>query len=115
AARQQHFTAGDATALPEIVADPARLKQILVALLSNAAKFTARGGSVALSARRTDEGGVAFVVSDDGCGMTASEIAVALEPFGQVDGGLERRYDGTGLGLPLARRLIELHGGRFQI
>jgi len=48
-------------------------------------------------------------VSDDGCGMTASEIAVALEPFGQVDGSLERRYDGTGLGLPLARRLIELH------
>ena len=101
--------------LPKLQADATRLKQILVNLLSNAAKFTPRGGLIGLAARRTEAGGIAFTVSDSGPGMTGAEIARALEMFGQVDGGLERRHDGTGLGLPLARRLTELHGGTLAI
>ncbi|HTZ36489.1 MAG TPA: ATP-binding protein [Stellaceae bacterium] len=101
--------------LPPLVADSTRLKQILLNLLSNAVKFTAPGGSIVVSGYRTRGGGVAFEVRDSGGGMTAAEIAIALEPFGQIDGGLSRRYEGTGLGLPLARRLVELHGGTLRI
>jgi signal transduction histidine kinase len=101
--------------LPRIRVDPARLKQALVNLLANAAKFTARGGLIGLAVRRTAPGGIAFTVSDTGPGMTKAEIARAFETFGQVDGSLERRHDGTGLGLPLARRLTELHGGTLDI
>ncbi len=101
--------------LPRITVDAARLKQVLLSLLSNAMKFTPAGGTVGLVGRVTAAGGVAFTVSDTGSGMTDAEIALALEVFGQVDGGLERSHDGTGLGLPLARRLTELHGGTLEI
>jgi PAS domain S-box-containing protein len=101
--------------LPLLVADPTRLKQILLNLLSNAIKFTEPGGAVAIAVRRCVGGQVAFAVSDTGPGMTAAEIEIALEPFGQVDAGFARRHEGTGLGLPLARRLAELHGGSLEI
>ena len=101
--------------LPRIRVDPARLKQALVNLLANAAKFTPRGGLIGLAVRCTAPGGIAFTVSDTGPGMTEAEIARAFETFGQVDGSLARRHDGTGLGLPLARRLTELHGGTLDI
>jgi len=68
-----------------------------------------------LSASSTAEGGVALVVADTGIGMKPEEIPVALEAFRQVDGGLTRRQEGTGLGLPLARALAELHGGTLTI
>ncbi|HVH76445.1 MAG TPA: PAS-domain containing protein [Stellaceae bacterium] len=101
--------------LPVLVADPTRLKQILLNLLSNAVKFTGPGGSVAIAVGRLEEGGVAFEVRDTGLGMTAAEIEIALEPFGQIDAGYTRKQEGTGLGLPLARRLAELHGGSLRI
>src|SRR4029077_10680408 len=101
--------------LPLLTADPTRLKQILLNLMSNAIKFTEPGGSVAVVLRRTAIGDIAFEVRDTGPGMTPDEINIALEPFGQVDAGHTRRYEGTGLGLPLARRLAELHGGSLQI
>jgi PAS domain S-box-containing protein len=101
--------------LPALVADPTRLKQILLNLLSNAVKFTEPGGSVVVAARRAEDGGVVFEVRDSGLGMTAAEIEIALEPFGQVDAGYARKQEGTGLGLPLARRLAELHGGSLTI
>jgi PAS domain S-box-containing protein len=101
--------------LPLLVADPTRLKQILLNLLSNAVKFTEAGGSVTLAIRRAADGAVVFEVQDTGAGMTAAEIAIALEPFAQVDAGYTRRQEGTGLGLPLARRLTELHGGTLSI
>ena len=90
--------------------DPAKLRQIFLNLLSNAMKFTAAGGKVWLDARMTPQG-VAVTVGDSGIGMNAEDIDVAMQPFGQVDNRLERRYEGTGLGLPLTRALVELHGG----
>jgi PAS domain S-box-containing protein len=101
--------------LPAIIADERRLKQVLLNLLTNAIKFTGSGGSVVLAARRVEDGGIAFAVRDTGIGMTPDEIAIALQPFGQLDAGFNRRHDGTGLGLPLARSLIELHGGSLEI
>ena len=104
-----------AEGLPLIVADPTRLKQILLNLMSNAIRFTKPQGSVVVGARRTPEGGVAMEVRDAGSGMTPEEVEVAMEPFGQVDARLAREHEGTGLGLPLARRLTELHGGSLRI
>jgi signal transduction histidine kinase len=90
--------------------DPSRLKQMLVNLLANAVKFSA-GGHVRVSA--TVEGD-AFVlrVVDDGMGMTDAEVTRAMQRFGQIDGSLARRHQGTGLGLPLTNALAMLHGGR---
>ena len=102
-------------AMPRLVANSTRLKQILLNLLDNAIKFTDPGGAVVLAIRRGADGGVEFEVRDTGLGMTAAEIEIALEPFGQVDTGLARNREGTGLGLPLARRLTELHGGALEI
>jgi PAS domain S-box-containing protein len=101
--------------LPSLICDSTRLKQILLNLISNALKFTEHGGSVAVAAHRGDEGCVIFEVRDTGLGMTAEEIGVALQPFGQVDSSHTRRYEGTGLGLPLAQKLAELHGGSLRI
>jgi len=101
--------------LPLLVADPTRLKQILLNLLSNAIKFTEPGGSVAIAVHKAEDGGVVYEVRDTGVGMTAAEIDIAMEAFGQVDAGLGRRHEGTGLGLPVARRLAELHGGSLRI
>lgn len=98
-----------------VKADAGRLRQILVNLLSNAVKFTPRGGVVALAALISHEGEFLFTIADTGCGMTAEEIEVALEPFGIVDASMGRRRQGTGLGLPLARRLTVLHGGRLVV
>jgi PAS domain S-box-containing protein len=102
-------------ALPALVVDPTRLKQVLLNLLSNAIRFTKAGGSVVISAYRSEDGGVVLEVRDTGIGMTEAEIEIAMEPFGQVDAQLSREHEGTGLGLPLARRFIELHGGALKV
>ena len=101
--------------LPPLVADPTRIKQILLNLISNAIKFTRPGGSVLVTGRHATDVGVVFEVRDTGVGMTPDEIDIALEPFGQVDASPAREHEGTGLGLPLARRLAELHGGSLHI
>ena len=101
--------------MPRVIADATRLSQIVLNLLSNAVKFTEPGGSVSLAIRRAENGGIVLEVRDTGPGMTAAEIEVALQPFGQVDNGLARRHNGTGLGLPLARELAELHGGSLNV
>jgi len=93
--------------------DPAKLRQIFLNLLSNAIKFTPQGGYIWVEARR-NAGGVAVTVGDSGIGMSPDDVAVALTPFGQVDNRLERRYEGTGLGLPLTKAFVELHGGQMN-
>jgi signal transduction histidine kinase/HAMP domain-containing protein len=90
--------------------DPAKLRQIFLNLLSNAMKFTPSGGKVWLDAKMTLDG-VTVTVGDNGIGMSAEDMDVAMQPFGQVDNRLERKYEGTGLGLPLTRAFVELHGG----
>ena len=100
--------------LPKILADPTRLQQVLMNLLSNAVKFTPAGGKVTLAARN-DRDGVTFEVADTGIGMAADDIPRALEPFGQIENAMTRTQEGTGLGLPLTRNLVELHGGSFEI
>jgi len=101
--------------LPELIGDPAKLTQILVNLLSNAIKFTAPGGKVRLRVERCLHQGITFQVEDTGIGMSAEQIPIALEPFGQIDSSLTRKHDGVGLGLPLTKRLVELHGGIIDI
>jgi PAS domain S-box-containing protein len=101
--------------VPELTVDPTRLTQILLNLLSNAVKFTPREGTVRVALRRREDGGVEFEVADTGIGMSAAEVEIALEPFGQIDSAHSRQHEGTGLGLPLARRLAELHGGTLTV
>src|SRR6185312_12370775 len=101
--------------LPLLRGDELRLKQVVLNLLSNAVKFTPIGGRITLSARMTAESGIILAVADTGIGMKPEEIPIALEPFRQIDSALNRRYEGTGLGLPLARTLVELHGGMLSI
>jgi signal transduction histidine kinase len=101
--------------LPQFFGDAAKLRQILINLLSNAVKFTPAGGEVRVSVERDLEDGLNFRVADNGIGIPADKLSLALAPFGQLDSGLDRQYDGLGLGLPLAKRLIELHGGTMEI
>jgi signal transduction histidine kinase len=96
-------------------ADALRLRQILINLLSNAAKFTPEGGKITVAIEAGQSGPLSFVVSDTGIGMSPKEVKVALETFGQVENTLVKRYEGLGLGLPLAKRFIERHGGRLVI
>ena len=95
-------------------ADETRLRQAVLNLLSNAVKFTDAGGSIAVTATH-DRDGLLLKVQDSGIGMSGEDIAVALQPFRQVDNALSRRYEGTGLGLPLARELVRLHQGELLI
>ncbi|MGH6962186.1 MAG: sensor histidine kinase, partial [Dongiaceae bacterium] len=96
-------------------ADERKFKQILLNLLSNAVKFTPQGGSVRLSARVDGAGGVTFAVADTGIGIAPHQLERVLEPFGQVENIMTRTHAGTGLGLPLCKSLIELHGGRLVL
>jgi two-component system cell cycle sensor histidine kinase PleC len=95
-------------------ADSKRMRQILLNLLSNAVKFTPEGGTVSVCAGRRD-GAYVIAVSDTGIGMASEQIPKALERFGQIDSSLSRRHEGTGLGLPLTKCLVELHGGTLTI
>src|SRR5271163_1426401 len=94
--------------------DRRRVRQVLINLLANAVKFTEDGGRVTIQANRHTNG-LAIAVSDTGIGIAEEDIPKALECFGQVDGLLARKYDGAGLGLPLAKQLMELHGGLLTI
>jgi signal transduction histidine kinase len=94
--------------------DAAKLRQIFLNLLSNAIKFTDTGGSIALSADATADR-IEVTVTDTGIGMDPQDVEVAFQPFTQVDNRLERRYEGTGLGLPLTKALVDLHKGNITI
>lgn len=100
----------------QVNADPTRLKQMLVNLLSNAAKFTPEGGAIGLEASADPaEGVLRLSVWDEGIGIEAKEIPRLFEPFVQLDSGLAREHTGTGLGLPLVQRMAEAHGGSILV
>ena len=101
--------------LPALHADERKLKQILVNLLSNAVKFTPAGGSVTVKAWFRPDSGFVIQVADTGVGIALDDIPKALTPFGQVDSRLDRKYEGTGLGLPLTKSLIEKHSGSLDL
>jgi signal transduction histidine kinase len=94
--------------------DHRRVKQVLLNLLSNAIKFTPGPGTVTISAGRQG-GRIVITVADTGIGIAADDLHKALEPFGQIDNRLARAYEGTGLGLPLSKQLMALHGGSLRL
>ncbi|HEY3148848.1 MAG TPA: PAS domain-containing sensor histidine kinase [Dongiaceae bacterium] len=108
------MTSEIASDIARVYADRKLISQALLNLLSNAVKFTPAGGQVRIAAKRAD-GDLLISVSDTGIGMAAEEIPRALEPFGQIDGTLARRYDGTGLGLTITKAFIEMHGGTLTL
>jgi signal transduction histidine kinase len=101
-------------ALPAIRGSARMLQQVFTNLLSNAVKFTLAGGKVSVGMLRRG-GDVAVIIRDTGIGMSEEDLALALAAFGQADTKMARRYDGTGLGLPLAKAIVELHRGRLEI
>ncbi|MCH2038430.1 MAG: ATP-binding protein, partial [Rickettsiales bacterium] len=96
-------------------ADPKRMKQVILNLLSNSVKFTPEAGEVKLTLRIINNKFVKIDVHDTGIGISAKNISQAMSTFGQVDSSLSRRYEGTGLGLPFSKKLVEMMGGRFDI
>jgi signal transduction histidine kinase len=108
------LTADLAPDLPRLNGDRRRIRQMLLNLLSNALKFTLPGGAVTVRAFCTADG-LVICVTDTGIGIAPDDFSKALEPFGQVDSRLARKYEGTGLGLPLTRQMAELHGGSLTL
>jgi two-component system, cell cycle sensor histidine kinase PleC len=100
--------------IPRLIADPRKIKQIVLNVVSNAVKFSHPGGEIEIVLRQRS-GGIVVAVIDHGIGMDAQEVALASTRFGQVASSLSRRHAGTGLGLPLAVGLVELHGGMLTI
>jgi two-component system cell cycle sensor histidine kinase PleC len=101
--------------LPDLMADPLRLKQILINLLSNAVKFTPEKGRIRIDVNPKGANFASISITDTGMGMSLPEIVTAMSPFGQVDAGFNKRHEGTGLGLPIAYALARLHGGDLKI
>lgn len=112
---QIELTSRIAFSLPLVRGDDTKLAQIFTNLLANALKFTPKGGSVVAEVVAEGDGGARISVRDTGVGMTSEEIEIALEPFGQVDRTRSRWREGTGLGLTIAKSLVELHGGELII
>ncbi len=100
--------------LPLVNVDRARVRQVLHNLLSNAVKFTEQG-SVTVWATPQEDGRVQVAVADTGIGIAPEDRDLIFEPFRQVEGGLARQYEGIGMGLSIARRLVELHGGQLWL
>ncbi|MGA7546375.1 MAG: HAMP domain-containing sensor histidine kinase [Methyloceanibacter sp.] len=100
--------------LPHVIADPRRLKQILLNLLSNAIKFTPMGGQVIVSGTMIEGGELRLRVRDSGVGMTKDEVALAMQPFHQLDTA-PRNQTGTGLGLPLTKAMVDANRARLEL
>ena len=100
---------------PRLWADARMMKQVLINLVSNSVKFTPEGGQASIATDTAADGTFRFVVSDTGIGIDEEDIPLVLTPFSQVESGLSRKHAGTGLGLPLAKALVELHGGSLHI
>ncbi|NFV78781.1 nitrate- and nitrite sensing domain-containing protein [Magnetospirillum aberrantis] len=100
--------------VPHLWADPRRLKQVLVNVLGNAVKFTPAGGSVTVRLA-CEFDALSITVTDTGIGIRPEDLAKVMAPFGQADSSMARRYEGSGLGLPLSRKLMDLHGGALRL
>lgn len=101
--------------LPNLRGEERALKQVITNLFTNAIKFTPEGGSVSLDAWMDEFGRMCIMVKDTGIGIAPEDIPVALAPFGQIESALSRKNQGTGLGLPLTKALVELHGGMLDL
>ncbi len=101
--------------LPRLLGDQRKLKQIFINLLSNAVKFTPDGGKVVITARLEKKNAIAVTMTDSGIGIPEEDLSKVFDPFVQVDRGLDRRFEGTGLGLPLTKAMVELHGGTIDL
>jgi signal transduction histidine kinase len=101
--------------LPPLTADPLRLKQVLLNLLSNAIKFSDTAAAVEVAIALTQTGNLTIAITDHGVGMRPEDIPTALEPFRQIDRKPGRAQEGTGLGLPLAKMMVEKHGGSLSL
>jgi two-component system cell cycle sensor histidine kinase PleC len=101
--------------LPKLNCDLRKFKQIAINILSNAVKFTPEGGSVTTRLFIGDQGDLYLRITDTGIGIGKEDLEKVLEPFGQAEGGFDRQFEGTGLGLTLTKSLTELHGGRLEI
>ncbi|QQR69499.1 MAG: PAS domain S-box protein [Alphaproteobacteria bacterium] len=110
-----HLVARVPEGLPMVIGEERALKQVMTNLLTNAIKFTPEGGTVTLSVDRLDDGSISVSISDTGIGIAPEDISKALAPFGQIESALSRKHKGTGLGLPLTKALIELHGGEMRL
>ncbi len=96
-------------------ADPQLLSQVIINLLSNAFKFTPSGGEIGVRLTNEEDGGCQIRFDDTGIGISKEDLPKVVEPFVQVEGAFNRKYEGTGLGLPLSKRMMELHGGNLEI
>jgi two-component system cell cycle sensor histidine kinase PleC len=101
--------------LPAVRGDPNKLRQVLNNLISNAVKFTPPGGSVRITAKSSEDDGATISIRDTGVGMTEEEVKLSLTPFAQVDASHSRWREGAGLGLPIAKALVQLHGGKLKV
>jgi len=101
--------------LPLVRADERKTMHVLLHLVTNAIKFTGPGGHVEIASRFDPETGVIVTVSDTGIGMAPRDLTRVLEPFEQVDSSISRSYQGTGLGLPLVKAIMDLHGGTVAL
>lgn len=109
------LTTDIAADMPLINADPRRFQQILLNILSNAMKYTPSGGAIAFSLHWDTDRGVVIAVRDTGIGIAPNQIATAFEPFSRIESAYSRSHDGTGLGLPLAKLMVEMHGGTLDL
>ena len=98
-----------------LAADETRIKQVLINLLSNAIKFTPAGGVVTVAARRGVDNKVEITVADTGIGMRPEDIPIAMQPFRQIENPMSRKFEGTGIGLPLTKALVEAHDGEIRV
>jgi signal transduction histidine kinase len=101
--------------LPPISGDERKTKQVLINLITNSVKFTPAGGSITITARWDLSEGLAVTVADTGIGIAEEDLERVLKPFEQVDSSLSRQHQGTGLGLPLVKAIMEMHGGRLDL
>jgi signal transduction histidine kinase len=101
--------------LPPLFADARKCKQILINLLSNAVKFMPSGGKITVRIWFRRDNGYIFQIADTGIGIALADIPNTLTPFQQIDGDLNRKYGGTGLGLPLTKTFVEMHGGSLDL